>query len=543
MTVPMQGIITPAQFNSYLVDVGIDVKSLGAKGDGVTDDSTVIQNALQNYDLLYFPAGTYYCSTALILDWHYSSSNKVIIGASKETTTILFKDQTNITNACLSLDVASFSMTGMTIKYIAQSVAAWNTTNGLQGNLVGLFKGKGYFHNCKFIVLDSRITPSDYLSCTCFWAKATYGAIPKLTISNCEFRNETGSTLDGCLWVSCQDTGSGGCNITHVEVMGNDFYRNGHDEVISFWSGSNNIMSDIDVHDNVFSYTGTAEVDQFVSFYRKDTGNIIDNVRVYNNKFTNSTACDFGHVYILRFNQVKAKVYANEFIFNTNNTFDNFIGIETGADVAFYDNDCQITSNTNFSLIQYIGGKFNCRNNNFNITCNTFMFLENDNTSIPSADLNIRFNEINCTLTTTSASIIYAQLWDSGIIDISENLFNYTSSNLQTITFTFTCSTPTTPVSHEVKIRRNKFSTGFNIQGNSNSLKILTIEENFSSGLFSFYYPAVTSYSKLIVKNNISSDFQYNEGTITLANLTTIASNYLWINNYKYADLTTITPS
>ena len=44
----------------------VNIKQLGAKGDGVTDDTTVIKNALKKYKSLFFPNGTYIISETLV---------------------------------------------------------------------------------------------------------------------------------------------------------------------------------------------------------------------------------------------------------------------------------------------------------------------------------------------------------------------------------------------------------------------------------------------------------------------------------------------
>lgn len=44
----------------------INVKLLGAKGDGVTDDTLIIQNALNKYKSIFIPAGTYKISSVFI---------------------------------------------------------------------------------------------------------------------------------------------------------------------------------------------------------------------------------------------------------------------------------------------------------------------------------------------------------------------------------------------------------------------------------------------------------------------------------------------
>jgi hypothetical protein len=62
--------------NTDLQQRGINVKVLGAKGDGVTDDTVIIQNAINTYDKIYIPDGTYLVTNLTV------PSNKVIIGQS-----------------------------------------------------------------------------------------------------------------------------------------------------------------------------------------------------------------------------------------------------------------------------------------------------------------------------------------------------------------------------------------------------------------------------------------------------------------------------
>lgn len=63
----------------------VNVKALGAKGDGITDDTAIIAYALANYNRIYFPAGSYVISSTLVLD----KENMEIFGDGKQYT--LFK--------------------------------------------------------------------------------------------------------------------------------------------------------------------------------------------------------------------------------------------------------------------------------------------------------------------------------------------------------------------------------------------------------------------------------------------------------------------
>ena len=62
----------------------LNVKTLGAKGDGVTDDTAIIQEAMETGKPLYFPDGTYIISQMLVIDgpvhWE-GQSNKTILNS------------------------------------------------------------------------------------------------------------------------------------------------------------------------------------------------------------------------------------------------------------------------------------------------------------------------------------------------------------------------------------------------------------------------------------------------------------------------------
>ncbi len=67
----------------------ISVRDFGAKGDGVTDDTTAIQTALDLSTKVYIPSGTYVHTQLSI------PSNTVICGAGKGSTILKFKDGTD----------------------------------------------------------------------------------------------------------------------------------------------------------------------------------------------------------------------------------------------------------------------------------------------------------------------------------------------------------------------------------------------------------------------------------------------------------------
>lgn len=64
----IQGLDSQLEQNeNYLKDVSINVKMFGAKGDGITDDTLAIQNAIDSGDIIYFPPGRYKITNTITL--------------------------------------------------------------------------------------------------------------------------------------------------------------------------------------------------------------------------------------------------------------------------------------------------------------------------------------------------------------------------------------------------------------------------------------------------------------------------------------------
>jgi hypothetical protein len=102
----------------------VNVRSYGAKGDGVTDDRAALQAAITANDELNFPPGTYAISSALTV----TTSNKRIYGAGRGITTIL---NTGTGNA---LEVKSLGGVSPTILKISVSdLTIEGNTNSLSG--------------------------------------------------------------------------------------------------------------------------------------------------------------------------------------------------------------------------------------------------------------------------------------------------------------------------------------------------------------------------------------------------------------------------
>lgn len=103
------GTITPRSLADHLADV-VCVKDFGAKGDGITDDSSAINSAIQQCTelgkLLFFPAGVYLVSETIII---YAKT--MIKGESIYSSVIKLADNANC-NIVETFKFAEFNETG-----------------------------------------------------------------------------------------------------------------------------------------------------------------------------------------------------------------------------------------------------------------------------------------------------------------------------------------------------------------------------------------------------------------------------------------------
>lgn len=71
------------------VESWVNLKSLGAAGDGITDDTPVIKKAIEEYETIYFPQGWYVVTDTLVL-----KPNTKFIGMSPVGTQLILPDNT-----------------------------------------------------------------------------------------------------------------------------------------------------------------------------------------------------------------------------------------------------------------------------------------------------------------------------------------------------------------------------------------------------------------------------------------------------------------
>lgn len=166
----------------------VNIKGLGAKGDGITDDTNIIITALEKYDTIYFPSGTY-----LVNDIINILPGKKLIGENKNYTKIKSSATKiiNIKGNYITLEeitlIGNNNNTGLTVDDI-------NTPNFSRLNL-------------KNIHFSNVLTGLDFSGYLCYFEN--------VSINNCEngFKINRGTSFKfiGCYVNQCRIGYNLGC--------------------------------------------------------------------------------------------------------------------------------------------------------------------------------------------------------------------------------------------------------------------------------------------------------------------------------------------
>ena len=116
---------------SYLVNIP-NVKSFGAVGDGITNDTTAIQNCLDTYRAAFIPSGTYLVDKIVLKDYYK------IIG--EDSKLVIFKSNSNVcleseNFASLTGTSSEYGVPGITIQNL--TIDCNNITDGIGINIYG----------------------------------------------------------------------------------------------------------------------------------------------------------------------------------------------------------------------------------------------------------------------------------------------------------------------------------------------------------------------------------------------------------------------
>lgn len=163
---------------------GVNVKWFGAKGDGVTDDTQAIQNAINKYDNVYIPDGTYLISTLSI------DKKTFVHGAGQSITILKSKDESDKQMINLTLSAPRSMISDLTL----QGGDSWDNVYSSKLGLV--------------LSSEGRLVEQD-----------TMIAITNVTI-NFFFDNFT--LQEGHRGVACDQLYCGGAAHRNIVVLGTD---------------------------------------------------------------------------------------------------------------------------------------------------------------------------------------------------------------------------------------------------------------------------------------------------------------------------------
>lgn len=228
----------------------ISVKDFGATGDGTTDDTTAVNNALVAAagKSLYFPSGTYLCTTLTVY------GGTTVYGDSPTTSIIKAKSSLSSSAALIT----NPNRSGTAYTYTDRGIELRNI--GLNGNNLGSrTEGLLFFSKVEDALIDNcRVANVQYIG-------AAFAGCLSVTVSNSLFTecgNSTVTTEGGAaVWIGAASdtTESFDVSITDNSFLSNRWsavYANGsrlsvianymsaNQESAVFMTGNNNIISD-----------------------------------------------------------------------------------------------------------------------------------------------------------------------------------------------------------------------------------------------------------------------------------------------------------
>jgi len=185
----------------------VDVRYYGAKGDGITDDTTAIQNAINSNKIIYFPPGTYKITSPLSLN-----SNNYLYG-NKKYSKIIVESDIHIISTSLKNNI--------TIENL------WFYGNGGAGNASNL-----YFTDCNDLTIKNCIIENAPNRGINISTSNRVEIINNLLISNGKNKTSDGETIY-----------LGLC--TNSLIMGNKIYDTGTHGINFFRSDQTNCSHNI----------------------------------------------------------------------------------------------------------------------------------------------------------------------------------------------------------------------------------------------------------------------------------------------------------
>jgi hypothetical protein len=300
-------------------DRGINVKWWGAKGDGVSDDGTAIQSAM-NYvssaggGIVYFPKGQYKCTSRLLL-----RNNVNLVGVPGLSTIFIDDTYTGTSEGWIQNEhylLGYNDSTADVINIFGMSFEKRTTTTCGSKTIMLLTNiKKANINQCKFIH-DTNIGTSISVESTLL---DLYAGWKNVTVENSYFSLTPDTTAGGCMWVRNRASASD-ANIAENLIINNcTFRKKTHDEIIAIFTSLHS-MRNIKVLNNTFYQMVSTEISPIsVGIRASQADDILENLEIRGNKFT----IDDYNFMVVEFNTGSGiakniKLLDNEFYVNTN---------------------------------------------------------------------------------------------------------------------------------------------------------------------------------------------------------------------------------
>jgi hypothetical protein len=218
------------------------VKDFGAVGDGLTDDTTAIQTAIDSGQPIFFPAGTYVVTLSQTIALAggttvcslIAQNGMVLKGAGWSQSIIKLKnnESTDAFPKYFNIIATNQHLDGVIIDGLCFDI------NG-QNNPISPERGSGVYngYNCAAFMCSGSV--------------ATVGQDAYLT--NAKFTNNLIKNSPGVTCIGLAQSNQVGTVLgSNIEIAGNIFYNNGIDsnDHSTIYSWADNV----DIHDNTFSF-------------------------------------------------------------------------------------------------------------------------------------------------------------------------------------------------------------------------------------------------------------------------------------------------
>jgi len=247
----------------------VTLEMFGAKGDGITDDSTVFSNAVSNTDSIYVLPKTYKLNSNIVLR---SMSGKKIYGVRGKS--VIRFDQRAITPAAENFNYllsfiacADIEINGIVFDYAPTGSNSYNNV------LVNIDEcSRISFKDCA--LYSDKDNGGMHNICTCAFIRSSNGlttiANKSITFEECDIINHSGATEGGCVWVVSP--------MTHVSVNKCHVSHCTSDEALASWNTSGGIFTINDSYMELVNLNITPS--QIIGAYR--TGIIaVNNSKIY----------------------------------------------------------------------------------------------------------------------------------------------------------------------------------------------------------------------------------------------------------------------